>query len=58
MLLLIAVKPGFPELGIIFSLKYSKRVTGFQGYNMDIKADKVVIEYSDKQGLYYALSLS
>jgi N-acetyl-beta-hexosaminidase len=47
-------KTRFSGIGDNFQFKYSKRLP-VQGYNMDIKADKVVIEYSDKQGLYYAL---
>jgi hexosaminidase len=47
-------KTRFSGIGDNFQFKYSKRLP-VQGYNMYIKADKVVIEYSDKQGLYYAL---
>jgi hexosaminidase len=47
-------KTRFSGIGNNFQFKYSKSLP-VQGYNMDIKSEKVAIEYSNKQGLYYAL---
>ena len=47
-------KTRFSGIGDNFQFKYSKSLP-VQGYSMDIKSEKVVIEYSNKQGLYYAL---
>jgi hexosaminidase len=47
-------KVSYAGIGDNFQLKYSKTIP-VQGYNMDIRTDKIIIEYSNRQGLYYAL---
>jgi hexosaminidase len=47
-------KVSYAGIGDNFQLKYSKTLP-VQGYNMDIRTDKIIIEYSNRQGLYYAL---
>jgi hypothetical protein len=44
----------FSETGANIQFRYNK-ILPVQGYNMDIKPGKIIVEYSTHQGLYYAI---
>jgi hexosaminidase len=48
------IKTRFTGHGENIQFKYKKNLQA-QGYTMDIKPPKIIIEYSNKQGLYYAI---
>jgi hexosaminidase len=52
--ILTDTKSGFSTLGVNIQFRYSDKLP-VQGYNLDIRPEKIIIDFSNHRGLYYAL---